>query len=675
MLRSLASLATAISTGGRQRSGRCRFAFGGDMESSAYAGPAETVGRAAALQRNESDRKVQATNGKPFRIVGLSQGLSGGADVSGYRLLRDRWVDFFALTSALDPSLIISTGCRLLPGARLDLLLPSCQYIPHGPRSRRYDAVCGFTPVASGVPVDSKPDWTTTSRIQWFQAGHNLAPVGGYVPPLGGLRADGMPGCTEVDRVAVVDELFRQVDSVKRERPHLLVVVYLDLNPSELLLAHFDAQRRKRHMVEWIEAGTSTQYCGRRLAAVCADPGAVLSVSVHNGLLNGSSCRAVGCVRPQCGNHRQTFSSADLDHFATEILCAPLASDPSFDQQSRPTFVTVFRRDPKSWRAAIVNHSDSFMARVGKELEEWTLHAGTWCDTIKPEREEATGLASWLWRSATIFAGLVGGQVQVRPRPRITPPLQQPKVTPAHAADARGLARAWARTKETERDVRLMELLRTDPPRADAYISSLVREPSMGLPGCMEDPVRTGGFLVGHGVVDGAAEYIEGRHEKRAACPQVDLAHRCRTVAECECLIDEAWRQACAVWPRDHKPYTNKEWMAAVAKLNAGKCCADVTPAAVIGNAPGQAKCGLAARNLERALQSVAPVLKCQPVHHKLKARRPRAQFESHRTLSPNTLELGLAELLWGGAQHRCAMGGGRPVAAWPLRQPHCCMA
>ena len=300
----------------------------------------------------------------------------------------------------------------------------------------------------------------------------------------------------------------------------------------------------------------------------------------------------------------------------------------------------------------------------------WTAHAGTWTDTAPAIREEAVSLASWLWRCGTVYGAIHGGLVKVcslsgggqRVRP-------QQALTLTDIESARKRTRVWPKSKEAERDQLYRTLAQTDAPRADAYLSSLLRTRPHGLVECIEDPARPGKYLTGPGVVDGAAEYIEQRLAERKSTRLVDEGYRRRTVAEC---AQAARGFTCANWHASHRPYTVKGWNAAMRKLKIGKCCADLTPAAVIDGAPGQAKFGLAVRNLERRLHSISPQLKRQPVYYQAKANRARMELQSYRTLSPNALELGIAEILWGGRNTDAPWDAAGP---WQLGRMDCLLA
>ena len=80
-------------------------------------------------------------------------------------------------------------------------------------------------------------------------------------------------------------------------------------------MQHLLTSLQERGLDDLIPLGTTTHAKGRRLDVVWTDISPRPRVLVHN----GQHCRAGGCERLQCGNHRATFGSADLDHDAVTM--------------------------------------------------------------------------------------------------------------------------------------------------------------------------------------------------------------------------------------------------------------------------------------------------------------------------------------------------------------------
>lgn len=144
-----------------------------DLRATAYSGPVRHASRRAGAT------PLPARPGSLPVVGGVSAGLSGGANPAGTLLALDRWRDLGILMGSLNIDFFVSTACRLLPGADLERCLPEFPFVPHGPRTAQYGAVCGFSAQA-GVPAHWLQSASDTERISWFAVGPALI-VGGFI--------------------------------------------------------------------------------------------------------------------------------------------------------------------------------------------------------------------------------------------------------------------------------------------------------------------------------------------------------------------------------------------------------------------------------------------------------------------------------------------------------------
>ena len=166
-----------------------------------YAGP-------TGLQQ----QRRRAEHGEaPLRVGLISFGYSGGADRSASVILLDRWMDVASLMGSLDVAAFWGTGCRLLPGVSLKEALPSFPFDAAGPRSARFDAVVGFLELDSAHSMVWREDWSSRSRITWWELDSWLLCMAIYIPPLSNDHP-------EHERRQLMAEAFRQYDAAMEAR-------------------------------------------------------------------------------------------------------------------------------------------------------------------------------------------------------------------------------------------------------------------------------------------------------------------------------------------------------------------------------------------------------------------------------------------------------------------------
>jgi hypothetical protein len=128
------------------------------------------------------------------------------------------------------------------------------------------------------------------------------------------------------------------------------------------------------------------------------------------------------------------------------------------------------------------------------------------------------------------------------------------------------------------------ELLRTDLPKADAYLSRLMDRRAASLPQYMIDHRDASRFVTGHAVLEAAADHIALRGKARSQ--QLPLRFKEAIEGRCRRLLREA-RADVRNSPEERQPITQEEHRTAVARINSRKQCVGIPYAAVRAMPPG----------------------------------------------------------------------------------------
>ena len=177
-------------------------------------------------------------------------------------------------------------------GIKYGKVLPTWSYMTMGPRSHKFDAVCGFSEEHRLYEVEWRHEWSNIPNITWLEINANMQVVGFYVPPLN-------TGHTEEERKSLLEELFLQIDEIKRQMgKESAIIAYGDLNPTKDLMRVYKEQLLRRRFVEHIPEDVHTHIAHRRLDVVFSDEYVSVEAVVHN----GSHFRGFGCERKQCGD-------------------------------------------------------------------------------------------------------------------------------------------------------------------------------------------------------------------------------------------------------------------------------------------------------------------------------------------------------------------------------------
>ena len=288
---------------------------------SAYAGP-----RSRVNEQEAHDEDAPCEDDQALRICGISCGKSGLASIGGDRLLPKRWGDMATLLGALGVDLAIATGCR--QPAAVNEVLPDFPYVVDGPQSADFDACCLFRSPEWNHDVAWRTDLAATSRVTVGSTRAGLIVVGFYVPPRNENH-------TEEERAEVIASLREAIAKVHNEDADARIVGYGDLNPTAPLLRHYTEFLRSTGLRDILPDDCVTHEAGARPDRAFRSDNVEAAVTVHD----ADHCRRQGCTRAQCGQHRETFGPADLDHYAVVI---DIAGAKSRNPREKPAWRTAF---------------------------------------------------------------------------------------------------------------------------------------------------------------------------------------------------------------------------------------------------------------------------------------------------------------------------------------------
>ncbi len=618
-----------------QLRGRRHRATPPTLASSAYGGPSRKVNPATSAQQ-PLDHSLLGCQGH-IDIGGISCGRSGGADINGSKILQQRWLDLAVVWEALGVNVFIGTGCRLLPGADLVEAVPgwSCQAL--GPRSNEFDSVCIFAKPGSTPLFNLVPMPLASSRITWAQLSVSVHVGGFYVPPLNANH-------TEAERESVLMLVFEQYDhlAMRGSGEDLAIVVYGDLNPSPRLLALYLSQLRLRGLSDLIPAGTPTRKGSHLDFAFSNRPDCVRG-TVHNGM----SCKEdIGCTRSHCGNLREVLGSDDLDHDPCVLTC-PIGT--GSNGGPKQLWRTKYSHDVEEWQIALSTLADPICSLISDELESSASKPEHWQGKPVHLLRQAVSLASWLWRTISLFTAMRAGLIVAKrvggPRDVRLALCSGGRLTVAYVDTCRHALRKSMQKLSAVRPRQYFEKLTADDGSVDRYLSSFLREPSDGLPEILRDDESDMVLSGTERVLEAAARYIEARGEGREELPNADSAHTAAIRARRRHILAQFRSQ----WPDEtqHVAYTWDELDKADAKLNKKSTTADLPYACLGRGRGGHRRLRLAVQNFVRFCGVVVPRWLRQPTYHKHKPGRSRVHLHGYRILGICRLELRSAEALW----------------------------
>ena len=584
----------------------------------------------------------------------LNFGLSGGMNPTGTRLAKQRWLDAGITMQCLGAAFWFAIGCRRPPGVDMATALPSFPYSVEGPASTKYDAVAlMLLPELVGTVV-WLPQRSRSTRTCWADLGHAEFWVGVYIPPL--------PGATEPERAAIVNTLFEEWDEQVRYCRHLKTSGTVaprikgcgDLNPSPPLLSLFRRHLHRRHL-RWASCTRSpTHLAGGVLDFIWEDAGDQQCGPV---LHDGQACRLRGCTHPGCGRLPEYTGSKDLDHhpWTFTALCAR-GSDPGM-QLLRSRFVG----DVAAWTHAF-GASATLLGALAQDAADARSRPQIWVDTDMAQRRIAVDALEWIWTAVSTLTAWSAGLTITRSALPQDPTNANPHAGSRTAASVSVeflAARPPARLQQSERlhrtEIRAvirrdnnlvvrryLTLLREDSKKAERFLGSILRQPTLGLPHHMVD--SDGHLLTGGAVLQGAADYVVAW-----SCPPSDacLATRAARTAElCTTRIEVAAELAAQV--RAGQAVVTMETLEeAMRGIRKSACCKGVPYAALCADLPESKQFHLHHQGLALDLGLCARAWVQQDVYHAAKPGRNRTGYEAYRILGLNAPGGRLQEELW----------------------------
>ena len=603
----------------------------GNLAGTAYAG--------ARQQRADTSQHAMAPVASSlFYIGGISCGSSGLASISGEVVLTRRWADLATTLRSLGVDVAVATGCRQPVPVRA--AMPDFFYDCIGPVSTSFDAACLLTPARpdNESALQWRKELSDTNRVTIATRGEDLIICGFYVPPHNENHG------TEA-RLAVLELVF---DAIDRARAHFgadrAIIGYGDLNPCPVIRKRYNALLAEKALQDLIPIGIPTHVAGRSLdvAFRSANPDMFDARAIVH---NGSHCRTFGCLRPQCGQHVQTYGSADLDHWPVVIEVGGLPGTSRLRPQQCSQWRTVFSKDVFLWQQGL-GLTDGFSSLLAVELQRSAQHAATWAAETIPETRRAMEAVAWTWRAASLFAAICTGLFELRQAQRgnrrATADIPN-NITPDFAQEQQTLALAQVSERQRLIGAKIDRLLDSNPSEAEAYLSRLLKDRQEGLPPVMADPANPSKLIHGHSVLEAMADYVAHRGQDRMDA--IPASQQASVIARARQLVIAGRRSATAAQHR--RAYTETELAKSTMNIDPTKECFGIPYAAVRADVPGHREALLQEQDMYRRLMVIPLWLKRQPVHGKRKTGKDKQLQASYRQLALSCAQLRTAEELW----------------------------
>ena len=599
---------------------------------------------------------------EPLTVMGvggmINFGLSGGADVQGKTLLRERWADIGSLMSGLGANWFFGISCRCPAAEDPATAVPGFPFKMFGPRVPEYGAVTLFTRGDRTDAVLHMPSWSSSGATCWAQVGPASYWGGFSVPPR-------KRGTNEEIRKALLHTIFAEYDRAAAVAKKNGGKAYLagDLNPSmdtELLVRRLLATR---DMVESIPQEVATHVAGRRLDVVWGPrrAGAPM-VRVHD----GEHCRRRGCQEHACGRRHEVFDSEDLDRHPVTW------PDPS-DGVDRKTasHELQFQGDVLAWHEALCECSGDLFRVLHMEIES-RLPCELWRSASKDSGERALAAAAWVWRLGLSMTGLAAGlgrvvrrkggeeqtggasHMEVRALRDIAAAVRRREAEPgcpdaaAAVSEARGALRAVRAEARRRAEGRVQEdirrLVANNPQAVGKALRRLTSSAAPGLPAIMNDPECPAQLVGPAAVLEGAARYIL-RRDWPPWADEWDQEHH----GELTRAVDTIRTEAIADLQRwaVTDAYTLEEMEAGLRQIRVGSHCRGLPYASVLCGHPAMTQALLCMMSLALRLGTAADLWLEQDNYHSAKEGRNRQDYEGYRVLALSSAEGRVLEELW----------------------------